>query len=244
MTVSLDEKIARFRGWTAGDEADGRSTASIAGQGGDEAGERRGLTHAEVLDLTVRAAPQLIRGLVESGTPGVIAGLPESYKSWLALYIAQAVAGNHHHVLDRDVLQTGPVAYFWQDDSTDNEVARVKAYSGAHDTPRETPIQWHLNEGWVLPDDLLAIGRLVEEREQILVVFDSLYNFTPAGLNLKDEAVSDIIQQTKVELCDSTGCTAAFVDHAGWPTETNTSVRAYGQRVQGRRDPLGHLLEG
>ena len=228
ITVSLDEEIARLHGWTAGDEADGRSATSIAAQGGDEAGERRGRTYAEVLDMTVPSARELIRGLAERGTPGVIAGLPESYKSWLAMYIADAVAGNHSHILGRDVLVTGAVGYFWQDDSTNNEVARIKAYSRAHDTPRKTPIHWHLNEGWVLPDDLPEIRRLVQERSQRLVVFDSLYNFTPAGANLKAEEISDIVKAAKVELCDPTGCTVAFVDHAAWPTETNTSVRAYG----------------
>jgi hypothetical protein len=196
--------------------------------GGNLAADRPGRTHAEVLGMTVQAAPQLIRGLVESGTPGVIAGLPEAYKSWLALNIAHGVAGNHGLVLDRDVLRTGPVGYFWQDDSTEKEVARIKAYSGAHGLPAETPIWWHLNEGWRLPDDLPAIRELVEERHLILVVFDSLYNFTPAGLDLKAEAASDIIKAAKAELCDPTGCAALVVDHAAWPTETNTSVRAYG----------------
>ena len=190
--------------------------------------QRQGRTHAEVLDLIVRPVPQLIRGLVESGTPGVIAGLPESYKSWLALNIAHGTAGNHDRVLGRDVLDTGSVGYWWQDDSLDKMVARIKAYSGAHSTPRETPIHWHLNEGWVLPDDLPVICQLVEERRHVLVVFDSLYNFTPSGLDLKDEAVSSIIKQAKAELCDPTGCAALFVDHAPWPTEMNSGARAYG----------------
>ena len=58
-------------------------------------------------------------------------------------------------------------------------------------------------------------------------MFDSLYNFSPAG-DLKAEEISGIVKAAKVELCDPTGCTVAFVDHAASPTETNTSVRAYG----------------
>ena len=189
---------------------------------------RRGLAHAEVLALEVKRSRQLIRGLVEQGTVGVIAGLPESYKTWLALNACLAVAGVHGRVLGRQVVEHGPVGYFWQDDSTDNEASRVKVYSARHDVPTDTPITWHLNEGWVLPDDLAEIRDLVEERRQRLVAFDSVYNFTPAGSNLKDEEVSDIVKQVKAELCDLTGCTVLLVDHAGWPTEANRTVRVYG----------------
>ena len=79
----------------------------------------------------------------------------------------------------------GPVGYFWQDDSTRNEAERVQLFSKTHETPDDLPIRWFLNEGATLPDDLERLRVMIEEYGFVLVVLDSVYNFT-SGLDLKD----------------------------------------------------------
>jgi AAA domain len=186
-----------------------------------------GLSHQDAVKLEVQPARQLVAGLVEQGTAGVIAGLPETYKSWLAMQITFAVAAGGR-VLGRDVHAAGPVAYWWQDDSTENELLRIQAYARRHEQTSNLPISWHLNEGLQLPGDIASLRQEIEDRRQVLAVFDSLYQFLPAGIGLKDETVADTFKLVKAEICDATGCTVAFVDHSAWPTESNTGTRAYG----------------
>jgi hypothetical protein len=187
-----------------------------------------GVPHLEALTVEVKPARQLIRGLVGAGTVGTVAGLPESYKSWLALQITYAVAGTGGHVLGHDVLEQGAVAYWWQDDSDDEEFSRLQVYAHRHGLTGDLPIQWHVNEGLQLPRDVDVLRREIEQRSQILIVLDSLYNFTEPGVLLKDEVIADIFKAVKAEVCDQTGCAVMFVDHSAWPTESNRGIRAYG----------------
>lgn len=187
-----------------------------------------GLSHAELLETDVPASSMLVDGIVEAGTVGTFAGLPETYKSWLALQTAVRVAGVGGAVLSRDIVKTGPVGFWWQDDSRENELRRIQAYARANGFTDALPIRWHLNEGLLLPDGIAALRAEIEREGQILAVLDSLYNFLPPGLKLKDEEVAQVLAQVKADLCDRTGCTVAFVDHAPWPTEANHSRRNYG----------------
>jgi AAA domain len=183
-----------------------------------------GLTHADLLALEIPPTRQLIAGVVEAGTVGTIAGLPETWKSWLAQRIAINVAQGGPNVLGREVLQQGPVGYWWQDDSRENEAGRIKEYANRHDLTGALAIRWHLNEFLTLPDGIPVLRTEIEREQQVLVVLDSLYNFLP-GVKLSDEIVPGVLAQVKAEVCDQTGCTILFVDHAPWPTEGNQGQR-------------------
>ncbi len=198
-------------------------------RGADEpaGGRFHGLTHRELLELDVPAASELIVGIMEQGTLGTFAGLPETFKSWLAAMITFRIAGVAGVVLGRDVVRTGPAGYWWQDDSRENEIRRVQAYARTNGYTDALPIRWHLNEGLTLPAGIDVLRDEIEREQQVLVVLDSLYNFL-AGVKLKDEDVAAILQTLKSEVCDPTGCTLAFVDHSPWPTEANHSRRNYG----------------
>jgi hypothetical protein len=179
-----------------------------------------------VLALDVVAQPQLVDGLIEIGTAGTFAGLPETFKSWLAVQTAHKVAAGGT-VLGRQVTRTGPVRYFWQDDSVENEARRVQAYAHRHGFTGDLPIRWYFNPGLVLPDGIGALRAEVEREGQVLVVLDSLYNFL--RVKLKDEDVAMILAALKREVCDQTGATVLFVDHSPWPSEGNQGLpRAYG----------------
>jgi hypothetical protein len=188
-----------------------------------------GLSHADVLRLTFEAEPHLVADLIEVGTPGAIAGVPETYKSWTAQAVAVRVAQGEGEVLGRAVASPGgPVGYFWQDDSRRNEAERAQAYSAAHELPGELRLRWHLNEGLELPRDLARLRATVERHGYVLVVLDSFYNFV-TGIELKGEDAAVIVAALKREVCDPTECTVLIVDHAPWPNEGNAGQRrAYG----------------
>jgi AAA domain len=188
-----------------------------------------GLTHAEALALQVPPTHELVEQLVEAGTVGTIAALPELHKSWLALELAHALAVGGR-VLDRfDVPEAGRVGYWWQDDSIENELRRIQAYARRHDYTEPLPIRWHLNEGLRLPDDLGELRAEIERERQVFVVLDSLYNFVRPGVGLKEEVVGDVFAAVKAEVCDPTGAAVCLIDHAPWPTEGNRNQRrAYG----------------
>ena len=171
-----------------------------------------GLTHAELLAAEIPPRNELVEGLVDVGTVGMIAGLPFARKSWLALELAYKIAAGADTVLGHDVLQDGPVIYVWQDDSTAREVERVQAYSGRHDYPPDLRIRFLLNEGIRLPDDLPVLRALVERDRARLLVIDSLYNVLSPRVGLKDEDVALVIAEIKCEICDRTGCTVCLVD--------------------------------
>jgi hypothetical protein len=188
----------------------------------------QGLDHADAVTLEVPATSALVEGCVEIGTVGTIAGLPETWKSAVAVELALKVASGAGRFLGRlEVLRGGAVAYFWQDDSRENELRRMQAYARRHDY-LEAPLRWYLNEGLRLPADIAALRAEIERHSYVLVVLDSLYNFL-AGVKLKEEDVGELLGQLKAQVCDPTGCSIVTVDHAPWPTEDNKNQRrAYG----------------
>src|SRR5439155_3898259 len=110
--------------------------------------------------------------------PGTLAGLPESWKSWLAIELGTKVAAEADaQVLGLDVETHGPVALWWQDDSKENELERLKAYATRHGYTDEIPLRYHLNEGLRLPDDVDYLREEAERLGQVFQILDSLYNF-------------------------------------------------------------------
>jgi hypothetical protein len=187
-----------------------------------------GLTHDEVLELDFPEGRELIVGLVPCGAVGTIAGVPETHKSWLAHAIAVRVASGMGAVLGCDVVGTGRVGYFWQDDSTREEAERVKLFHRIDESPAGLPLRWFLNEGLELPADIGRLRDTVKALELVLVILDSFYNFLP-GIDLKDDAAEKIVALLKREIADATGCSVLIVDHMPWATETNRQrLRAYG----------------
>ena len=187
-----------------------------------------GFTHDEALLLELPVERQLIRDLVPIGAVGTIAGVPETYKSWLAQSIAVRVAEGQGTVLGCDVVQGVAVGYFWQDDSTREEAERIKVFQAAHEAPAGLPLRWFLNEGLQLPANLGRLSETIRKHELGLVVLDSFYNFLP-GIDLKDEGAEQVVAALKREVADATGCTVLIVDHMPWATETNRQrLRPYG----------------
>jgi len=203
-----------------------------------------GHSHAEVLAMEFGDdVDDLVSALVPRGVLMIVAGLPETHKSWLALQIADAVARGQGDVLGCSTRAQGPVAYFWQDDSTRNEAKRVQLYARVRETPGELPIRWFLNEGLALPRDLARLRATIEQHGFVLVIVDSWYNVA-AELDLKDREPGAIFARIKSEICDPTGCTVLVVDHMPWATETNRKrLRSYGDVFKGAAARAGIYVD-
>ena len=217
--LDLDDAIADLT-------ALGREDEPARGSGGEPF---TGLSHSEVLDLSFGdEPPDLIEGLIPRGVLVTVVGLPETFKGWLCQEITARIAEGTGDVLDRAVVAQGPVGYFWQDDSTRNEAERVQTYARVHETPRELPLRWFLNEGLRLPRDLARLQATIRHHGFVLVVLDSFYNVA-ADLDLKEREAGAVFAALKAEVCDPTGCTVVVVDHMPWATDTNRKrLRSYG----------------
>ena len=203
-----------------------------------------GRSHAEVLEMHFgEESAELVDGLVPRGVIEQVAGLPESYKGWVCTKLAAIVAAGEGELFGRPACAQGAVGYFWQDDSTRNEAERVQLFARVHETPSDLPLRWFLNEGVILPDDLGRLRMTIEHYGFVLIVLDSVYNFTP-GLDLKDREVGQLFARIKTELCDSTGCTVVVVDHMPWATDTNRKrLRAYGDVFKGAAARAGIYID-
>jgi hypothetical protein len=203
-----------------------------------------GLTHREAIELELPPVQHLIRGAAQRGSVGTFTGLPESFKSFLAMEIALKVAGGGESVLGLDVETHGPVGYWWQDDSKEAELERLKAYASQHGYTGEVPIRWHLNENLRFPDNVDSLRAEIEREGQVFVVLDSLYNFLPPAIKLKDEEVAQVLDLVKSKVCDPTGCAVAFVDHSPWPSDANRGqLRGYGSVFKAAAIRWGVYLE-
>jgi putative DNA primase/helicase len=194
-----------------------------------------GISHAEALAVSVDDLPggQLVEELVEVGTVGNVAGIPETFKSWTAQAISVAVAHGVGEILGRRVLESGPVGYFWQDDSRRNELERIQTFARVRETPADLPLRWFLNEGLSLPDDLVRLRVTIEKYGLLLASLDSFYNIA-GGVDLKDRDAGEVVAALKRDVCDQTGCTILIVDHAPWPSQSNRGqARAYGDVHKG-----------
>jgi AAA domain len=203
-----------------------------------------GRSHAEVLDLTFDGEPaELVEDLIPRGVLETIAGLPETYKGWIAAKASSIVAAGKGELFGKPALAQGPVGYFWQDDSTRNEAERVQLFSRAHETPRDLPVRWFLNEGVILPDDLERLRSTIEHFGFVMVVLDSVYNFTP-DLNMKERDVGQLFARIKAEVCDPMDCTVLAVDHMPWATKDNRDrLRGYGDVFKGAAARAGIYVD-
>ena len=188
-----------------------------------------GMTHDEALVAELPGERYLVDGLIPAGAVGAIAGVPETHKSFLAQATATRCAAGEGQVLGFEIAKQSNVGYFWQDDSSREELARVHLFEAAHESPTGLPLHWFLNPGIQLPRDLKRRLATVEEHDLELIVLDSFYNVVQSEINLRESGAELIISELKRELADKTGCTALIVDHMPWANETNRQrMRSYG----------------
>ena len=213
----------------------------------DAAGDGRapfvGRSHTEVLALELPPERYLVADLIPIGAVGTIAGVPETHKSWLAQAIAVRVARGEGEILGCEVASSGPVGYFWEDDSTREEAERVKLFESVDASPKDLPLTWYLNEGLRLPADFGRLRATVEQCGLVLVILDSFYNVAAVD-DLKDAGPERLVAQLKREVADPTGTTVLIVDHMPWATDSDPGrLRAYGGVFKGAATRFGIYVD-
>jgi hypothetical protein len=187
-----------------------------------------GLTHTAALAMQLPEDRFIVTDLIPAGTVGTIAGVPETHKTFVAQSIAHKVATGTGSIFGRDVVQKLHVGYVWQDDSTREELERIKLYETVHESPVDLPLTWFLNPGIQLPRDLDRLRLTIERLGLGLIVVDSFYSVATT-VDLKDEGAEQIVAALKHTIADATGCTVLIVDHMPWATDSNRGrLRAYG----------------
>jgi hypothetical protein len=187
-----------------------------------------GLTHDEALELEVADERYLVDGMIPIGTVGTIASVPETGKSFIAQAIAVRCATGAGDIIGFPVSRQARVGFFWQDDSTREELERIRLFDQAHKSPAGLPLRWFLNEDLQLPRDIDRLLATIRQHELELVILDSFYTVASAT-DLKDAGPEVIVRDLKREVCDRTGCTVVIVDHMPWANDTNRQrLRAYG----------------
>lgn len=200
----------------------------------------------DLMQLQVPETLELIEDLVEAGAPGTIAGVPEIGKGWLALELAYKVAAGTGKYLDRyPVKQQGPVLYWWEDTSVGQGISRNQQFVQFNELAHDVPLAIRLMRQIGFPRALDILQRDIETERYVLVILDSLYNFAPPGVTLKDEEASQMLRAIG-DLAATTGCSICFVDHSAWPTEFSEGSRrsrAYGSVFKGAASRWGLYLD-
>jgi hypothetical protein len=199
-------------------------------------------TGAEILALELPEEHNLVENLIPDGAVGVIAGLPETHKSFLAQEIAVKVAAGAGEVLGCAVERSVPVAYLWQDDSTRAEIERIQLYARTHPELNHDLPLWSLNRNIKLPRDIESIRATAEHLDLGLLILDSFYNFVDFGLREAD--AEKLVGLLKAEVSDRTGTTVLIVDHMPWPTDANRGrLRTYGGVFKSAATRFGIYLD-
>jgi len=135
--------------------------------------------------------------------------------------IALKVAGGGESVLGLDVETHGPVGYWWQDDSKEAELERLKAYAGQHGYTGDVPIRWHLNENLRFPDNVDSLRAEIRARGPGLRRTRQPLQLPSASHQAQGRGGRAGPRPRQEQGRDPTGCAVAFVDHSPWPSDAN-----------------------
>jgi hypothetical protein len=239
-----DDQLVPWWEWQEGKRPPDWNGASANGAGSDpgEIESFTGRSHADVLALEFEEERHLVKDLIPAGAVGLIAGLPETHKSFLAQAIVLGVGRGGGEILGHPVAAQAPGGYFWQDDSTREEAERIKLFEQVHASSPDLPVRWFLNEGLELPRDLERLRATIERHGFRLVVLDSFYNV--ALVDLKEREAGKVVAALKAQVCDPTGCTVLIVDHMPWATDNNRlRLRSYGDVFKGAAARFGIYID-
>lgn len=197
------------------------------------------ITLADILSRELPHEEWIVPDVIAPATIGFLHGLPETFKTFLALHLALGVAAATSDaevplVFGRlPVKLGGPIGYAWQDDSEVEEMRRVQAVAQAVSADRNLPAYFLLNRGLRIdrPEDVERLRRWVEHRGLVLMVLDSLKDFTSVGSTKDDSWVLPTLNSLKM-ICDTTGVCILIVHHDHLP-HADTKGRAAGQTMHG-----------
>lgn len=186
-------------------------------------------------ELAERAAeqPWLVRGLWTDQAVGVIGGQPKSYKSWLALEMATAVAAGIPCLGRFEVPKPGPTLVFLAEDALGDVRKRMAAICDARNLDLAT-LQVHVITAPVVrldvEDDFQRLVQTVRTLKPRLLVLDPFVRLHSADENRAGE-VAAILGRLRA-LQRALGVAIIVVHHA----RKVTSGLSPGQALRGSTD--------
>lgn len=206
----------------------------------DDGDDLRDLSLAEALARDLPPEHWIVEHLIAKGTIGVVHGLPETLKTFLALHIGIGVATGSEGEHDGELLlgklrvtDPGPVGYAWQDDSAVEELRRIQTVVRATAVDPNLQMYFLLNRGLRIdrPGDRARLDTWIRRRRLKLVFLDSLKDFISTGSTKDDSWVTPTLNALKL-ICDETGVAFLMVHHDAKPS-ADTSSRSAGQTMHG-----------
>jgi hypothetical protein len=196
------------------------------------------LTLAEIIGRELPPERWIIPDLIAPSTISYLHGLPQTFKSFIALNVGIAVARAATDpgtlVLGKlSVEQGGAVGYIWQDDSEVEEMRRIQTVARAVAAEPDLPMFFLLNRGLRVDTEegLRRLRAWIEHRQPILVVLDSLKDFVADG-STKDDAWVMRVNNGLKALCDGLGVALLILHHDSKP-HGDTKGRSAGQTMHG-----------
>lgn len=184
----------------------------------------------------------LVEGVWQSGTYGMVAGEPKTYKSVLVTDLVMSVASGQPYLGMFDVPKKGTVVMFQDENSPQTiqdrvyKISSTKTVSPAGDgeleffTPSNLPIYFSNNPGIDLTnlDHRAQIEKVLVELKPLLVVFDPLYMML-GGVDENDASEVRGVLQWLTSLRNKYGCAIIIIHHYN---KSKSSARG-GQNIRG-----------
>jgi len=187
---------------------------------------------ADIQPRDPQEPPWLIEGLWGSGAVGVIGGPPKSFKSWLALELALAVASGKPALGRYAVAKPGPVLVYAAEDAPIQVRERVAALARARGTDFAA-----LEVGLILdpelkldrPEDIVRLRRTLARRRPRMLVLDPYVRLQSSDENNATE-VARVLGALR-SLSRAFACAILVVHHA-----RKNSADRDGQALRGSGD--------
>ena len=177
----------------------------------DAAGRQLTYSYDDLLTLDVPPALQLVEGLIEEETAGIVGGVPNVGETWLILTMARAVASGTPWLGHFATVQ-GPVLVVDEESHLPGVVSRAKMLDAADPLGRGLPLHVAVGRGLRLDDRKVAdLDRDMTRTKPVLLILDSLTRLHSGNENVVAE-MAQTFANAKA-LMRAHCCAVVFTDH-------------------------------
>lgn len=185
-------------------------------------------------DMAAMPEPRwLVQGLLTEGTSALLFGKSNSFKSFLAIDVACAVATGrswHGHA----VSGAGPVLYVATEGARGVGRQRIPGWMEAHDVPMGERGNVWLYPQEIALDDPAAVDALVatciltaaKARSKLRLLVVDIFGASMNGPETSDETARAWVRNVN-RLLREVGCAVLTVAHTGWADETRARMHTH-----------------
>ncbi len=234
ITIAGDIAKAAFDRKTDITEAIAESTQRLtATMEAPTPGGLRVLSLAELLALQAESVDWLLADLIPAGGLAILAGMPASGKTFLALDLALAVATGQRG-WGREITASGPALYVDNENAPQLLVNRMRALLAGRNITAPDSLHFVPGQPISLADagSVSELGGAVSATDARLVVLDSLVRFM-GGADENDAAAAARAMGGLRSLANAHGCSVLVVHHLRKSGATSTATALEAVRGSG-----------